>query len=75
MVYALMVDCGCCCLVVAALVNYLSPLLPLARFLRLPVLDFGVYKDRRDSQSCVDAYHSTVVDFFMSNRVRVSRDG
>eukprot|EP00239_Pterosperma_sp_CCMP1384_P005476 CAMPEP_0197844508 /NCGR_PEP_ID=MMETSP1438-20131217/1496_1 /TAXON_ID=1461541 /ORGANISM="Pterosperma sp., Strain CCMP1384" /LENGTH=368 /DNA_ID=CAMNT_0043455331 /DNA_START=320 /DNA_END=1426 /DNA_ORIENTATION=+ len=54
----------------SVLVNYLSPLLPLANLLGLSVLDFGVYKRQRDSESCAKAYRPAVVEFFLANRGR-----
>ena len=52
----------------AALVRVLSPLLPLARFLKLPVLDFDVYTERLDARQTAAAVRPSIVSFFMANR-------
>ena len=48
----------------AALVRVLSPLLPLARFLKLPVLDFDVYTERLDARQTAAAVRPSIVSFF-----------
>jgi len=55
----------------AALVKFLSPLLPLARFLRLPVLDFDVYTERLDADVTATAVRPSIVEFFVEGRKRV----
>mmetsp|Transcript_47892 Transcript_47892/g.57726 ORF Transcript_47892/g.57726 Transcript_47892/m.57726 type:complete len:413 (+) Transcript_47892:47-1285(+) len=52
----------------AALVKVLSPLLPLARFLKLPVLDFDVYVDRKDSAATAKAIRPSIVEFFLAQK-------
>ena len=46
-----------------AMVQFLSPLLPLARALGIPVLDFDKYQISRDSKSTGDVVIPLVVDY------------
>jgi len=50
----------------AALVRVLAPLLPLARFLKLPVLDFDVYTERKDARQTAAAVRPSIVSFFVA---------
>jgi len=50
-----------------ALVNFLSPLLPVARVLSVPVLDFDKYQEARDSRQTGDVVVPLVSGFFESN--------
>jgi hypothetical protein len=49
----------------AALVRVLSPLLPLAKLLRLPTLDFDVYVQRIDAESTAAAVRPSIIEFFL----------
>lgn len=46
-----------------AMIDLLSPLLPVAQALSIPVLDFDRYKDSRDSVPTAQAYHPLVVQY------------
>ena len=52
----------------AALVRVLSPLLPLARLLRLPVLDFDVYVERLDARETAAVVRPSIVGFFEAHK-------
>lgn len=70
----------CCCLPLLLLLThasprYLSPLLPLTRAMKMPVLDFDVYCDAPDSASTGDAYRPAVLEFFARNRAAASGTG
>ena len=45
------------------MVEFLSPLLPLARLLRVPVLDFDTYQSRPDSDATARAVLPAVLRF------------
>mmetsp|Transcript_8497 Transcript_8497/g.21211 ORF Transcript_8497/g.21211 Transcript_8497/m.21211 type:complete len:403 (+) Transcript_8497:32-1240(+) len=47
-----------------ALVTFLSPLLPVARILDVPVLDFDKYQEARDSRETAKAFIPVVLSFF-----------
>jgi hypothetical protein len=47
-----------------AMVSFLSPLLPLARLLGVPVLDFDVYQETRDSEQTASMVLPPIVQFF-----------
>ncbi|KAK3287682.1 hypothetical protein CYMTET_4818 [Cymbomonas tetramitiformis] len=49
------------------MVTLLSPLLPLARVLDVPLLDFDVYADTRDSDDCAKLVLPTLSQFFTRN--------
>lgn len=46
-----------------AMVDFLSPLLPVARGLKIPVLDFDKYQLSRDSRACGDLVNPLVVGY------------
>jgi len=46
-----------------AMVQFLSPLLPVARFVGIPVLDFDKYQTSRDSKATGEVYIPLVVDY------------
>ena len=50
-----------------AMVDFLSPLLPLARFLGVPLLDFDVYASTKDSDDTAEIVIPEIVDFFKRN--------
>jgi len=50
-----------------AMVDFLSPLLPLARRLRVPLLDFDKYAENPRSKECLSAIEDDVVSFFEKN--------
>ena len=50
-----------------AMVDFLSPLLPVARALQIPVLDFDKYQLSRDSRSCGDVVVPLVVGYLKQN--------
>jgi len=52
----------------AALVKVLSPLLPLAKLLKLPVLDFDVYVERKDARQTAAAVRPSIVKFFLAQK-------
>lgn len=54
-----------------AMVNFLSPLLPLSRFLGIPVLDFDKYQISRDSRATGEVVIPLVVDY-LKQMMRVS---
>ncbi|GMH48521.1 hypothetical protein TrRE_jg2879, partial [Triparma retinervis] len=47
-----------------AMVEFLSPLLPIARTLKVPLLDFDKYAESPKSRECLDAIEGEVVEFF-----------
>ena len=47
-----------------AMVEFLSPLLPLAKTLKVPLLDFDKYAEVRDSDACQNEIVSIICDFF-----------
>jgi hypothetical protein len=47
-----------------AMIDLLSPLLPVAQALSIPVLDFDKYKDSRDSKQTADVVIPLVVSYF-----------
>lgn len=49
-----------------AMTEFLSPLLPLAQLLRVPVLDFDVYQERRDSEATAEVVLPALSRFFES---------
>jgi hypothetical protein len=49
----------------AALVRVLRPLLPLAKLLRLPTLDFDVYVQRIDAEATAAAVRPSIIEFFL----------
>jgi len=55
-----------------ALLSYLSPLLPLARALKTPLLDFDVYSLTRDSAATAAVFVPAVSAFFRSNANQLS---
>ncbi|KAL7442474.1 hypothetical protein ACHAXM_008429 [Skeletonema potamos] len=50
-----------------AMVDFLSPLLPLARAIRIPVLDFDKYQLSRDSRACGDVVIPLVIGYLKQN--------
>ncbi|GMH85819.1 hypothetical protein TrVE_jg1732 [Triparma verrucosa] len=46
------------------MVEFLSPLLPIAKSLKIPLLDFDVYSDVKDSNECAEETIPVVVKFF-----------
>jgi len=46
-----------------SMVDFLSPLLPVAQALKIPVLDFDKYKESRDSEATADVVIPLVVSF------------
>lgn len=46
-----------------AMIEFLSPLLPVARLFQIPVLDFDRYQISRDSQVTADVYHPLIVKY------------
>jgi hypothetical protein len=50
-----------------AMIRVLSPLLPLAKILKLPVLDFDIYKVRQDAKQTAAALRPTILQFFVHN--------
>ena len=46
-----------------AMIQFLSPLLPVAQTLQIPVLDFDRYKESRDSKATAELYHPVVVRY------------
>mmetsp|Transcript_29564 Transcript_29564/g.74366 ORF Transcript_29564/g.74366 Transcript_29564/m.74366 type:complete len:420 (-) Transcript_29564:96-1355(-) len=56
-----------------ALVGFLSPLLPVARVLSVPVLDFDKYQEARDSRQTGEVLVPLVTGFFEANQ-RASLD-
>ncbi|KAL7508010.1 hypothetical protein ACHAXN_005790 [Cyclotella atomus] len=49
----------------AAMIDFLSPLLPLARYLEIPVLDFDKYQLSRDSDVTGEVVRPLVVDYLL----------
>ena len=49
------------------MVAFFSPLLPLAKLLRVPLLDFDAYAESRDSGPTGEAFIPPVVAFFRAN--------
>ncbi len=45
------------------MIEYLSPLLPVARLFNIPVLDFDRYQVSRDSKVTADVYHPLIVKY------------
>ena len=52
-----------------AMVEFLSPLLPLAKTLKVPLLDFDKYAEVRDSDACQEEIVDIICQFFESNLV------
>ena len=50
-----------------AMVDFLSPLLPVARTLKVPLLDFDKYAENPNSKECFEAIESKVLNFFTTN--------
>jgi hypothetical protein len=53
-----------------AMIDLLSPLLPLAQALKIPVLDFDRYQLSRDSQPTAEAVHPLIVAYLRQQMVR-----
>lgn len=56
-----------------AMIDLLSPLLPVAQALKVPVLDFDRYKASQDSQATADVVHPVVIAY-MKQRMMHSRN-
>jgi hypothetical protein len=48
-----------------AMVSFLSPLLPLAQALSIPVLDFDKYKEARDAKPTAEIIKPLIADFLV----------
>lgn len=46
-----------------AMIEFLSPLLPIAKALDIPVLDFDRYQDSRDSKATADVVHPIILQY------------
>ena len=47
-----------------AMLQFLSPLLPLAKSLKVPLLNFDTYSESLDSDECADEMIPVITDFF-----------
>lgn len=50
-----------------AMVDFLSPLLPIARTLKVPLLDFDKYAEIPKSEECRVAIEGDIIEFFKDN--------
>ena len=50
-----------------AMTEFLAPLIPIAKKLGIPMLDFDVYDENRDSVECASETVPVVVQFFRDN--------
>ena len=53
-----------------AMISLLSPLLPVARVLEVPVLDFDTYLELQDSEEVAAATLPLIEDFFCKNAAK-----
>lgn len=52
-----------------AMIDFLSPLLPVAQTFNIPVLDFDKYKESRDSKATADVVHPLIIQYLQQEMI------